>query len=353
MGRAFGESCRDAIHAFFALRVDNAIMQAAKYGGQTVDPARVVAAARACVPATRDHDPRGFDELTGIAEGAGMPLEHVLAINGLTDLRDLLSWPGELDAFGGCTAFLAAGDVTADGRVIVGQTWDLATDNLPFVLAVHRQPDEGPETWCLTTVGCLSLIGLNDAGIAVGTTNVRTTDARPGVTYLSLIHKALGERDLEAAARAITDAPRAGAHFYYLADAHGGAVALECSARAHTRVDVARGAFSHTNHCVIPANVAIQGHDPQPSSVARLARMEALLDAQRGRVDLAAARRFLGDRDGGDLAIRRDDYDGINTNGAVVMAPAAGVVQACHGLPDEAPWFDLKALAADPAAAPV
>jgi len=222
MGRAFGESERSGIREFFALRVANAIAQAAKYGGQEVAPGGVIDVARRCIAPTRAHDPAGFEELTGIAEGAGMEVEQIVALNGLTDIRDVLSWPGQLDAFGGCTSFIAQGDVTADGRVLVGQTWDLASDNMPFVMGVHRVPADGPETWCLTTAGCLSLIGLNSEGLAVGTTNIRTTDARPGVTYLSLIHKALSSRTLDAASAAITEALRAGGHYYYLADGGGG-----------------------------------------------------------------------------------------------------------------------------------
>jgi len=347
MGRAFGETCRDAIRAFFELRVRNAILQAKDYGGRTVTPAQVVEAARRCVEPTRAWDPAGFEELTGVAEGAGMTVEQILALNGLTDLRDLLSW-GDLpeaaeDAFGGCTAFIAQGDVTADERLLCAQTWDLATDNLPYVLAVHRRPSAGPETWSLTTVGCLSLIGLNAHGIAVGTTNIRTLDTRPGVTYLSLIHKALGQRDLEAAVAAIADAPRAGAHFYFVADGEGRAVALECSARRHTRVDVERGFYGHTNHCLVEANVAVQGHAPRGSSLARYERLNELLATWAGRLDVDGARAVLSDRANGSLAIRRDDFDGINTNGAVIMVPEEGRILACHGLPDEAAWVDLKA----------
>ncbi|TNF29659.1 MAG: hypothetical protein EP329_15200 [Deltaproteobacteria bacterium] len=353
MGRAFGESERDAIREFFALRVANAIMQAAKYGGQEVAPGGVLDVARRCVAPTRAYDPAGFEELSGIAEGAGLSVEEILALNGLTDIRDVLSWPGQLDAFGGCTSFIAQRDVTADGQVLVGQTWDLASDNMPFVLGVHRVPADGPETWCLTTAGCLSLIGMNDAGVAIGTTNVRTTDARPGVTYLSIIHKALSARDLDDAVRAVTEAPRAGGHYYYMADGGGRAFAIECSARSHAVTEVTRGYFNHTNHCKVPGNVVVEGAAPSSTSLQRLGRIDALVAGGAGAFDVARARAALSDDANGSDAILRVDYDGISTNGAVVMAPERGHIEACHGLPHQSPWFDLKALAADPAVAPL
>jgi len=35
------------------------------------------------------------------------------------------------------------------------------------------------------------------------------------------------------------------------------------------------------------------------------------------------------------------------------MSPERGHIEACHGLPDSNPWFDLKALAADAGARPL
>jgi isopenicillin-N N-acyltransferase-like protein len=246
MGRAFGESLRAEIATFYELRVQNAIAQALRYGGRAVTREDVTEAARQSVPYTRDHDPRGFEELEGIAQGAALPLEAILAMNGLTDLRDVLSWHGPPEGLDGCSALVVQRDLTARGELLCGQTWDLATDNLPYVLGVHRKPDQGPQSWSLTTAGCLSLIGLNEAGIAVGTTNIRTTDARPGVTYLSLIHKALAATTLAQAAAAITDAHRAAAHFYYLADAHGDALVIECSATRAWTTSPSRAAPTST-----------------------------------------------------------------------------------------------------------
>lgn len=342
IGRAFGETCRADIHELYARRIKNAIAQALRYGGQVVDEARVLLVARRSIEATQAHDPAGWVELEGIAEGADLALEKVLALNGLTDFRDVLSWPRALDE-GGCTSIVAARDATADGQVLCGQTWDLATDNLPHTIAVHRVPTNAPETWCLTTDGCLSLIGLNSEGVAVGTTNIRTTDARPGVNYLSVIHKALSHRDAESAARSIVEAHRAGAHYYYVCDASGRVVTVECSAREAWRDDVTSGIAVHANHCERRETKAIEGSTPTSSSKARAARMAALAEADRGRLTLGDLERFFADGENGADAIARDDIDGLNTNGAVVMSPEAGIIRVHHGVPTAGRWIDLRA----------
>jgi isopenicillin-N N-acyltransferase like protein len=345
MGEAMGESLRQEIHELYERRLQNAIEQARTYGNRSATAADVLDLAHACVAPTEAYDPRGFQELVGIARGAGLTLDQVLAMNGLTDLRDVLAFGGGAAAerFGGCTSFVAQRDATRDGRILAGQTWDLATDNMPYVIGVHRRPADGPATFCLTTVGCLSLIGLNDEGIGVGTTNIRTRDSRPGVTYLSLVHRALSCRSFEEAVNAVLSARRAGGHYYYLVDRAGHAAAIECSALSAERIDVTRGAHVHTNHCLAPGHQAIEADTPTASSHARQKRMEALLSQHHGAVDVELVRGFLADRENGDNAICRDGEGGISTNGAIVLSPEGPAVQACQGPPDRARWIDLLA----------
>jgi isopenicillin-N N-acyltransferase-like protein len=342
MGQSFGEAFREEIAEFYELRLQNAIMQAKSYGGRDVQEHTLLGIARACVSPTESYDPDGFEELKGIAAGAALPLEKVLALNGLTDFRDILSWHGELEMFGGCSAFVAQGDMTRSGKLTCGQTWDLATDNMPYVLGVHRRPRNGPESWTLTTVGCLSLIGINEEGICMGTTNIRTVDARAGVVYLSIIHKALGCRDFEAAARCVSDAPRAGAHFYFLGDGRGSATTFECTAEIVERRDIVKGVYVHCNHCLEGANSEREGPQASDSSITRTSRLQGLLDSQREVLDIASLKGSLSDHDGADNAICRHDFNGISTNGAVVMSPEDGKIYACQGNPCSAVWIDLK-----------
>lgn len=346
IGEAFGAVSRTEIHELYRRRIANAIAQALKYGGQRVTEPDVLAVAAASIDVTRAYHADGFAELEGIARGADLPVVKVLAMNGLTDFRDVLSWPGNAGVdgrvpdLGGCTAIVAQADRA--GEILCGQTWDLATDNLPFTIGMVRAPRGGPVTRTLTTDGCLSLIGLNDRGIAVGTTNIRTRDARPGVNYLSVLHKALAQTSLTAAIDAVVSAPRAGAHFYYLADA-GRAVLIECSAQHAHRRDLGAGVAVHANHCLEPENQAIEGSVPTSSSKFRQARMEALA-ASAARLSPDVIQGFFADVAGGADAICRDDCDGLNTNGAVIMAPGSGLIRIVHGVPIRNAWIDLHEL---------
>jgi isopenicillin-N N-acyltransferase-like protein len=340
MGEAFGESCREAIAELYALRCENALAQALRYGGRRASEADLLALAHACLEASARFDPEGTEELRGIARGAGLAPERVLAMNGLTDLRDALAWGGPFEAAGGCTAFVVQRDRSADGRLWAGQSWDLGTDNLPFVVAVERAPAAGPATWCVTTVGCLSLMGINAEGLAIGTTNLRTTDAGPGVPYLGVIHRALAERSAADAVRLIAAAPRAGGHAYTVADRSGEAFVVECTARRSRTLAVRGGFHVHTNHCQVPEHQALEAEIPYTSSRARLARMQELL-REAPRIDGPFLEGCLADGANGALAICRDDFDGISTNAALVVCPEGPKLRACHGLPSKGGWVDL------------
>lgn len=341
MGQAFGESTRDEIAELYDKRLANAIRQAKQYAGRDVTEEQLLAVAGACVGPTRQYDESGLEELEGIARGANQSLEKILAMNGLTDLRDVLGWHGQLDAFGGCSSFVIAADQTADGHTVCGQTWDLATDNMPHVLAVVRKPSNGPSTRCLTTVGCLSLIGQNEHGISVGTTNLRTTDARAGVTYLSIIHRALAQREFTQAVACITDATRSGAHYYYVAGPDDQARAIECTPYQAEVVDVATGHYVHTNHVLEAPNREHEAVTPAESSHARQQRLESLIGA-RSDWTLEATKSLLADRANGVNAVCRHDTNGISSNGSVLLRPQTRTVWASHGPADIAEWIALE-----------
>jgi isopenicillin-N N-acyltransferase-like protein len=338
MGRVFGRARRAGIATLYEKRLDNALRQARAFGAAQVSEGALLGLARACAEITQRFDPEGFRELEGIAAGCGQPVEEVLTMNGLTDLRDALAW-GAAEAEG-CTSVMVPPRASETGAAFAGQTWDLATDNAPHVLAVAREPSNAPRTYTVTTEGCLSLMGINDLGVAVGTTNLRTRDARPGVPYLSLIHRALRCESAEEAAQQIEGATRAGAHFYYLLDSSGALFALECTARRSRRLRLSASPFVQCNHCQAPAHQSSEADTPERSSRARMRRMRDLIAGRSAPLRADHLREAFADGGGGPLAICRDDFSGISTNAAVVLEPGANKLHACLGLPDRAPWFE-------------
>lgn len=350
MGEAFGECERAAVWELYRLRLDNAIEQAERYGGQRVTEGDILEIARRCLAVVRAFSPRGFAELQGIAQGAGLSLEQTWAMNALTDLRDVAAYHdartwaqawGDRADVDGCSSFVALGDRTDDGTSLVAQTWDLATTNMPYVRVVVREPDTGPATVCLTTVGCLSLIGMNARGVVVGTTNLRAVDARVGVGYLDIIHEALARERFEESVAVIETAPRAGAHFYTVVDAAGSVALIECTARLHVTTRPTVGVHVHTNHFIHDELQCVEDQGtPARSSHQRWQDLTMRLE-RPGEWSVADAQNALADHGSGALSVCRHDDHGISTNGAVVMKPGVRRFLAVHGPPCRGGWVSI------------
>lgn len=334
MGEQFGEACRVPIAELLERRLSNAVEQARVYGGREVERSQLLDLARRCLDVARLETPVAFRELEGIARGAAQSTEAMWAMNQLTDLRDLAAF-GAGDE--GCTAVLVPPSGSTVGWCWA-QTWDLATDNMPFVRRVVRANAEGPSTRSVTLTGCLSLMGVNEHGLSVGTTNLRATDNRIGVGYLDLIHEALHRADSSAALDVLRGSTRAAAHYYLVCDASSG-FGLECTARMEVEVRP-DAPFVHTNHMLFDATRMVEvAGTPMKSSRARLARMQALSSSKKASPSLMQA--WLADREQGEDAIERRDFAGISTNAAVVFAPAQGQAWAVHGPPSSGRWIEL------------
>jgi hypothetical protein len=204
-----------------------------------------------------------------------------------------------------------------------------------YVVAIRRKPTDGPATLGITTVGCLCLAGINEAGVAIGNNNLQPADAGEGVVYLAMITHALGQRSLAAAVNAITSAPRCSGHNYYLADADGTLVDIETT-RAHVEVINPAGAlYAHTNHYL---SRVLRPHEAEPaseSSLWRLNRLERLLYDHAGQIDPQAMAQIMADQAGhGDCNIcRTDPPDEARTCAAIIMSPATGQIWAAKGPP--------------------
>ena len=168
---------------------------------------------------------------------------------------------------------------------------------MKHVIALHRVPDEGPETWTVTCAGCQTLMGMNQHGVTVGTTNLKTKGARVGIPYLSVLHKALKQ----------------------------------------TSRDLARA-----KHCLFDPHVAVEA-ELSESTHARKDRMQAILEGSKQHTVDSLIHAFA-DRTDGRLSISRfaEDNSGATTNAVVVCDPANLDFRACRGPADEGDWEKLE-----------
>ncbi len=203
MGRQFGETDREAIRGFYDLR-EAAVLAAASQAHPSRNRAEVLAFCEKCLEPTRKFDAAGWEEMQGVSETTGLSMPQLILLNGFTDVIDAVKGAG-----GGCTAVGIPPDLSASGHALLAQTWDMRSGTEPFTRVVHRQPDSASglaETISLQGTGTLAMIAVSAAGIATAVNNLRMDDARPGVNYLSLIHRQLQCPDAATAAQLTRDA---------------------------------------------------------------------------------------------------------------------------------------------------
>ena len=339
MGRQQGEALRERIAAFLEVRFE-AVEIYTRERGRPSGAEGLLEVGATSLAIHESWDPAGVDEHRGIAEGAGVDPVALYTATNMTDLRDVLLLGDTVDAEG-CSAILIPASATADGSAIAGQTWDLNPPDVAYVVAIHRTPTNGLQTWSVTCGGCLSLMGLNEAGLAVGTTNIKTQGARPGVGYLGLLHRLLRERSAVDAAAVVAAAPRSGAHTYWMADAID---QMEYEASPHRVVarDTSNGPFCRTNHCLDPAHQAIEGEARSDSSSRRFHRINHLLAP--GAHSVETVQSIFSDRSEGVLSVNRyaEDEQGTATNAVFIAVPAERKAYACRGPADRGRWYTLS-----------
>ncbi len=335
MGYAHGLAYRDDIRRYTLERV--ALAGSPGWtGGLGMEQAGVLALAEACVAEHERYAPDLMEEVRGTADATGLRVAELVITNGFTDFVDAVYAQARQrvvtsQAADDCTAFLVPDNRTADGHGFFGQTWDMHDDSTEFVILLRGRPDTGPGYLAFSITGCLGMIGMNDAGIAIGINNLLGGDGQVGVTWPFVVRKALQQTEIEAALACITEAKLAGAHNYLLFDATGRGYNVEAMS-SHCEVTALNGeAIVHTNHCLFPQT--IQRSRPrtaasQAASAARLTEAQAFLsDGPVSADDLMELTRRS------PVCVRSAPPLHIESCGAALMRPATGDFWAVWGPP--------------------
>jgi len=195
IGHKFGSEYKSKIKEFAKTRMARLQSFVKRYGKINVTEQEVLDIANSLLSIHEQYDSNIWQEFSAIAKGADISLEWLLVANAYTDLRDYvckLKGFNDIEVrFEGCTGFVLDKTMTADNNTIIGQTWDMSVEAMDYLVIVKKNPDNGPKMTYLTTMGGMGLLGINEHGLAIGTTNLMANDSKPGVNYLFTITKAL------------------------------------------------------------------------------------------------------------------------------------------------------------------
>ena len=233
--------------------------------------------------------PGYLEEMRGIADGAGLGLTDVLAINVRTEIMyaaKARQAPAKQQAPAECSAFASVPAPGQHGPVLIGQNWDWLLHSAQTLVVLEVRQDEGPDFVTVVEAGLLAKAGLNAAGLGL-VTNALVTDAdvgEPGLPYHVLLRAVLDCTTVTDALQVLQAGPRSSSANYLIAHAGGAALDIEAAPGDFTRLYPLfpeDGVLLHTNHFlaprIAPADLALWA---MPSSVVRLQRLRAARTAR-------------------------------------------------------------------------
>ena len=283
------------------------------------------------------------DKRIGVADGANVPFESILAMNVRTEI-----------AYGmfqsdGCTALSW---ISSDGsRSFLAQNWDWQHEQKANLISLRikrlkSQAENGvlgepPVIHMITEAGIIGKIGMNSAGVGVCLNAIRARgvkfDALP--CHLALRH-CLEARSRDSAIRILERYGVASACHILVADADHGGVGLECS--AHDIVEVAKedGVVTHTNHYILPHHSDVIEKGSWKDSPLRLARINEMVRVMK-KTGLGPSREGIGsmlnDEEGFPTSINRQETvdSSVATLFSIVMDLKKASAQVTLGRPTE------------------
>jgi len=240
--------------------------------------------------------PAYLDELRGIADGAGLDLADVLAINVRTEVmysakarqapRTRTQLPAE------CSAFAVVPGPGQKAPAIIGQNWDWLLHSAQTLIVLEVRQDDGPDFVTVVEAGLLAKTGMNAAGLGL-VTNALVTDAdigEPGLPYHVLLRAVLDCATVTDVLEVLQAGPRASSANYLVAHAGGAALDIEAAPGDFTRLYPLfpeNGVLLHTNHFLAPVTGLARDNAPtdlalwaMPSSTVRLQRLLAARTAR-------------------------------------------------------------------------
>ena len=310
-----------------------------------LDRAAALAQARGYMEPIRAYAPHLLEEMRGIAEGAGLSLDEILALNSRTEILS----QGYVPLRKECTAAFVAPELTADGHALVGQNWDWSNVLRGGAVLLRVEQPGGPTVLTLTEAGMVGKIGFNSAGVGVCTNFLRHDHRRVGVPFHVILREALNASRLGQAVAAVTRGVRADAGNYLLAHAEGEAIDLEAAPSDVGFLHPEDGLLAHTNHFITPRlQTGDTGIPDSDNTLLRYGRAVRLLRAQAGQITVETLKRLFGDHFNRPKAICRhpdpaqSEIERDATLASMIVDLTAGEMHVTVGEPCQAAYYTVR-----------
>ncbi|GAA3646409.1 C45 family autoproteolytic acyltransferase/hydolase [Nonomuraea antimicrobica] len=319
---------------------------------QNWDWARVRRQAARFRPHIEDFSPASMREITGIAEGAGVETDDVLALNTRSEIMFAAGAEAERMPME-CTSFALTAQASADRTVLAGQNWDWILQARETAVLVEVTREDGPDFITLVEAGMLAKIGLNESGVGLCTNTLISShlEGGPGVPYHILLRSVLDSEDGASAANRIKAASRSNSANYLIVDESGFCQDLETTPKAgavQAFLPDDDGIITHANHFLAdhltPRDVYLERKRHT------LARKELIDRGLRGAEKLTIDRlkTVLGDHTGEPDNVCQHPNASLPraertcTVAGVILAPESRTMHVAAGNPCVSEWHEIR-----------
>jgi isopenicillin-N N-acyltransferase-like protein len=301
-GRAYGEAAREEIARSLDFYRGAFAASSGLNWTEVLDKARLW---RGIVQAAAPHI---LAEMDGIAEGAGVGADDILALNARGEIvrsRDSAftqmgasTQVGEEEPVDGCSSFALLSEATGDGHVYCGQNWDWREGTAATTVMVRIVQPPKPTVIMQVEAGQVGRHGVNSAGVAL---NGNGLDGRfgtpPGLPQPLLRRLILDSPTFTEALKVPFSVRQHIATNLLFTHRDGVAIDLETTPLNHHWGYPTAGVLVHGNHYQygIPNAIADTYRVSSPDSLFRVPIIERGMARVRDAGDSAAVRKTVVD----------------------------------------------------------
>jgi isopenicillin-N N-acyltransferase-like protein len=311
IGFGYGRQAADYVHRSVA------IYQSA-FARKGVPWDRALGLAKEFAPRIEKYHPAMLEEIRGIAEGAGLPLEVVVAINARTELlygrRPAARNSADSDG-DGCTGAIAMPEATANQHTLHGQNWDWRDECADSSVVLRVRPATGPAMLIFVEAGLLARCGFNSAGVAISGNFLQSDQdyGRDGIPIPFIRRRVLMSESIGEAVRAVMSAPRAFSNNLMISQSEGEGINLETTPGEVFWIQPDEGLLVHANHFISSAaraKVRDVGLETNADSLYRDRRVRSHLTKRLGQLRVEDFQAAFADRYGAPRAVCRSPITG-------------------------------------------
>lgn len=249
--------------------------------------------------------PELFDEMRGIAEGAGVDLGTIVLLNCRSEV--MFAHPADE-----CAVIGIPQECSKTGSVLMAENWDWWSIGRGTTVILEIKQDPLPSALIITEAGLVGGKGLNSAGIGLTMNALSVRDGRYGLPLQLLLREALNRKTVPEALDFLARAKRAGSACVGLGSADGLLVMVEFAPKDLDILLSEGKPICHTNHWL--SSYMRSGPEATiysyRSTFTRLDRVRALT-SQKTKFGPQDLRRILSDHAGYPDSVCRHDDEGV------------------------------------------